>query len=463
MPGGRRRKGKEKDEQRPQRVVVGANWVEPKSEPQAAKAASKEPAQSSRAGSASATAAGQAASSPSGTGPSPASASAPPPPSSASSPNQQRSGAQLSLPVRQPPGPDVASSAAASSAASRAHDDSPRLTDESYAARQSCQSPANIHIKANFYEVQRFPQVLYQYSISFEEASINTRPVKNRSVRRILIAKLLQLDAFKGIDPQLATDWNALIISKAPLKEPQLSNEGGVKLFRVPFTNQADLPDRPPQDLSIKITRLADLDLAVVESYVRGQAERVDCSRYVTALNIICQKYASSGRDRLIRTGKNKYFENLDVQEEDQMQVDSTGRRPWKCGLHPRKGYFASIRLLDQRVMLNVNVAATAFYNRGLMRVFLENYFRADTLHDLRGEERNLKALTKTLQVRYIYDPPDHASNANARATMLAPTNIPTQGRLRRINAFGRSASNQEFQHGRFGRLTVEAYFNKCK
>lgn len=154
-----------------------------------------------------------------------------------------------------------------------------------------------------------------------------------------------------------------------------------------------------------------------MEDYIYGRS-RIECPKVVETLNILCQKLASDPTSSLVRTGKNKYYHKLDYAEEEEAKIDLRKRegKHWECGLHPRAGYFSSIRLLTNQMMLNVSVTTTAFYNRGPMSNLLEDYFRRDLNYLSELDVRDLNALVRTLQVRHTYEPIDHIKSPNKRA-----------------------------------------------
>ncbi|TKA73489.1 hypothetical protein B0A49_07141 [Cryomyces minteri] len=345
-----------------------------------------------------------------------------------------------------PPGADVQKSN------KKAPSEQPKLTDADYAVRvQPGVSGVAALICTNFFDItpSTVPETIYRYSVTFP--TLNHRPVTNRNVKRELILSLLLQapfgDAAGGTFPHVATDWNGTIVSSKELFQNELMH------FTVSWQDQSQ---QQPQNVQIEVRPTASLSKQRLLAYTNGLGAS-DISEHLTVLNTFVQKYVADPKSGKVRVGSSRFFDKLSLDEEC--------RNKWPRGLHPRLGFFASVRPGTRSLLLNMNVSATAFYNRGDLTDLLRSYYGIGerTIMTYDGGSGDLgpayRYLIGGLQVRYKYDPSGLQQSPPVRLPLLTD---PSTGRLKRVNAISRkTVRTQTFLLGTPNQsITVENYFN---
>ncbi|KAK5131247.1 hypothetical protein LTR16_000930, partial [Cryomyces antarcticus] len=328
----------------------------------------------------------------------------------------------------------------------------PKLTDADYAARVQPGVRGTVaSICTNFFDIapSTVPETIYKYSITFP--NMNHRPVTNRNVKRDLVSSLLLQapfgDAARGMFPHVATDWNSTIVSSKELFQNELMH------FTVSWQGQSQ---QQPQNVQIEVRPTASLPKQRLLAYINGLGAS-DISEHLTVLNTFVQKYVADPKSGKARVGSSRFF--------DKFSLDEERRNAWPRGLHPRLGYFASVRPGTRSLLLNMNVSATAFYNRGDLMDLLRSYYAIGerTIMTYDGGSGDLgpayRHLIGGLQVRYKYDPSGLQQSPPVRLPLLTD---PSTGRLKRVNAISReTVRTQTFLFGTPNQsVTVENYFN---
>lgn len=116
------------------------------------------------------------------------------------------------------------------------------------------------------------------------------------------------------------------------------------------------------------------------------------------ALNIVFSR-APNVEDNISPMGQNKYFP-FEHQFGRHPNVES---KDMGAGLLALRGYYSSVRLGPQRVLLNLNVAAAAFYEPGLLHVLMTKFVgRKDASN--RRVQQDLSSFIKGLKVLTRYN-----------------------------------------------------------
>ncbi|KAE9975115.1 hypothetical protein BLS_002750 [Venturia inaequalis] len=122
------------------------------------------------------------------------------------------------------------------------------------------------------------------------------------------------------------------------------------------------------------------------------------------ALNIVFSR-APNVEDNISSMGQNKYFP-FTHQFGSHPNVDSLDMG---AGLLALRGYYSSVRLGPQRVLLNLNVAAAAFYEPGPLHLLINKFIGRKDLSNRRNQQ-DLSSFIKGLKVLTRYNTEKDAS-----------------------------------------------------
>jgi hypothetical protein len=122
------------------------------------------------------------------------------------------------------------------------------------------------------------------------------------------------------------------------------------------------------------------------------------------------------------------------------------GSRPICGGVEVWQGYFQSIRPTPRRLMVNIDLHATTFYESGSLVQLVVKILGKRSVDDLRIQERDRLKLEKILKNLKIYAT-HRGENALRR-------------RLRITKLTNTSASNTKFDDGNGNQIDVASYFN---
>ncbi|KAI0338704.1 Piwi-domain-containing protein [Trametopsis cervina] len=142
----------------------------------------------------------------------------------------------------------------------------------------------------------------------------------------------------------IAHDRSQRVVSVRQLPQPLV--------VRIQYREQGETQARAGSpEYTVTVTYVRTLDLNEMTPHLEGRQKDYDGGPIVSALNMIIQKHANQAG--AVRVGQNKYFF---------LTGQSFGL---DLGLEARRGYFMSVRPAFTKLMVNINVAMTAFYSPG--------------------------------------------------------------------------------------------------
>jgi hypothetical protein len=168
-------------------------------------------------------------------------------------------------------------------------------------------------------------------------------------MKRQLIDQLL--DANRPIDQIYATDYESTIVSKGPLY-PNFDIVLDTRKTPHPRSKHSNT-SAPAVESSI--TFLGLVNVSGLNKHVSSTAFLENPEYELQALNIISWKDTNSDRFQGGRVGKKFYPKSLINEEDEKKDKD-------KNLLLIRHGFFSSMRAGDGSILLNVNLATSAFY-----------------------------------------------------------------------------------------------------
>ncbi|EME38877.1 hypothetical protein DOTSEDRAFT_92165 [Dothistroma septosporum NZE10] len=296
---------------------------------------------------------------------------------------------------------------------------------------------------------------------------INERTLTKRPLKKSLIYKVLSED--QPWTPEyrrnlIYTDWNSTIVTTKPLEmlatgKVVVSDNGEISAPYT-FVNQSDPPGTPASKQTATIKLAHVIDSAALEKYVKpGGDPSFDYSKHTTVLNHMVKHFAAQPGNAIC-IGSNKIFD-----------IKAQGHLDLPSGLHARRGFFSSIRPVNNGMQLQLNTKGAAFIPDGPVVPFLKKYFKEQFDPDVVVQKKfndvwpEVRALLSHLKVRYRYDPPNPRADPQARSDVLQdPENGSIKGRRKVINSFGKPSNQQRFKHSFFTEKetwTVEDHFNK--
>ncbi|KAL5520600.1 hypothetical protein ACEPAF_2601 [Sanghuangporus sanghuang] len=196
-----------------------------------------------------------------------------------------------------------------------------------------------IKLRSNFFAVRVPKGPLCEYDVKISPA-VSVKRVKRRIFE--LLEKIPEYQRFRG---GVAHDFSAKLIAVRRLPE-------GTK-FTVPYSEEDDTPATrgAQKEYVIEMNFIQDIDLSVLAGYLAGNPEsrELDIAPLLAALNIVLAQHPSRNG---VMVGRNRFFFSHET-------FNLGG------GLEAWKGFYSSVRPAYKQLMVNVNVATTAFYSEG--------------------------------------------------------------------------------------------------
>lgn len=149
------------------------------------------------------------------------------------------------------------------------------FTDESYAADAGeGTSGSKINIRVNRFNIVDDGSISHFYIYNVKFQPINGRDVKNSNVKKALMQEVLSMQQPWGqsaSNDQVFTDWNNMIVTKAPLETLSSGaiprNTSGVILAPYVFHNQSS--QGPPINNYAEVDLQNRLDMSEFRAYIR--------------------------------------------------------------------------------------------------------------------------------------------------------------------------------------------------
>lgn len=304
---------------------------------------------------------------------------------------------------------------------------------------------------------------LQVYDIKFAQIA-GGRDIKNRGFKKELIQSLLRQPGFAQHAQDWASDYNDSLISLQKDLQPPPTPHFQSMTLRNPAANiSQDSPVVPvyqvtvpaqggnPVTFGIQIKLSHKLLKSELRDFVSAKGQLAD-SEWLNALNVITRKHAAQNN---VKVGADKFF--------PQQAGTSLG-----SGLNARRGFFSSIRPVTNKIVLNMHGVTTAFIDSGPLYTFPSLQYPGEASRNgvphysgppqqSRDFDRRFKMATKGIRVRILYDVPTKDSNVRSKIRSQPDPH----GKIKRINGFGNSATNQMFNHSTLGQISVANYFNK--
>ena len=246
---------------------------------------------------------------------------------------------------------------------------------------------------ANYFELSVSKEItVFRYRIKFisgkKEDADNDGEAKDKPTGRKLkqAIRLLLSDnpvfATRALD--IASNYSDVLFCRHKIPEEEISQP-----FRL--TYRKEFEDEPAANASkhlVKVNYESSYNVGDLMDYVtssRISAAYRDRDDLVVFLNVLLDDYAKKSMG--MKTMGSKSF----TLSEDTPSWDLG------TGLNALRGFFSSVRLATNRILLNMNVSHAAFYMAG----DLENVMRAHGLYNL----RRLDGFLKLLKVRTTHLP----------------------------------------------------------
>ncbi|KAI0685180.1 argonaute-like protein [Cytidiella melzeri] len=287
-----------------------------------------------------------------------------------------------------------------------------------------------IKLRTNFFPVKVPKGPLHEYDVKIAPA-VSIKRVKRRIFQ---LAEQTNDWGQAGMTGRVAHDHASKLISSFKLPQPLV--------IRITFSDEPDeaprqQPAKPkggkkdgggkkptPKEYTLTIEYIQDLETQSLLNYLSGQPQYrgYDVLPVIAALNLILAAYPNRSTGDGVMVGRNKFFH------------PSAAEPPFPLGggLEAWRGFYSSVRPAHKQLMVNVNVCTTAFYTPGnladSMQAFLNASFTA-------------------------------RPNAFVRGVRIKTTHLGYRKTVSGVSRF--NAKNHSFDSEEYGKVTVEAYFQR--
>ncbi|KAG9292083.1 hypothetical protein G9A89_017983 [Geosiphon pyriformis] len=216
---------------------------------------------------------------------------------------------------------------------------------------------------------------------------------------------------------------------------PKVLPFGDIATFTVtlPEDDEVTTSKRPPRAFNIKIKKVGIINMEELHRFLKGKSELTNnCLTAITALNVLI-RYSPSK--------KYKAFGSSFFTPEGSMQLYG--------GVEVWQGYYQSARPAQGRLMINVDLSATAFFEGGSLLTLVVKILGYRSPNDLRrgissSERTKLEKSLKNLKIRVM-----HRGEAVSKR------------RYKIIKFSSISASNTKFESPEYGKIDVASFFAK--
>lgn len=252
---------------------------------------------------------------------------------------------------------------------------------ESFPTRPSYGSKGTgLVLWANYFNLKASNDlVLYQYSVSVTPEAVGKK--LGQIVRLFLKSPELQ-----DLQSDIVTDFRSILIARQKLPIPSEDT-------KVPYRAEGeDEPRENATTYTVKLDLNKTLSVADLMKYLTSKdlnSLYEGKLQIVQALNILVNHHAKLS-NKIVNVGASKSFSLVDAEAQD-----------LEAGLRAIRGFFTSVRAATGRMLLNVNISNTAFYQAvpldQLIRVFFQSNNRsrgalAQFLKGIRITTNHLKA-----------------------------------------------------------------------
>ncbi|KAI5116017.1 hypothetical protein M0805_004388 [Coniferiporia weirii] len=197
---------------------------------------------------------------------------------------------------------------------------------------------APIKMRSNFFPVKIPRGPLSEYDVKI------TPPVTVRRVKRRIFELLEQQADYARFKTGVAHDFGAKLIASKRLPQPLTFNVAY-------FDEDESKPRENGKTYAVEIIFIQDIDLSTLTSHLSGDPNyrEIDVAPILAALNIVLAQHPTRSG---VMVGRNRFF--------FPNETFNLGG-----GLEAWRGFYSSVRPAYKQLMVNVNVATTAFYSEG--------------------------------------------------------------------------------------------------
>ncbi|GBC06890.1 hypothetical protein RclHR1_07120003 [Rhizophagus clarus] len=263
----------------------------------------------------------------------------------------------------------------------------------------------SIKVRANYFEVTTFPSSkIYHYDIDIspEVPSALNRKVFQRAERAEI--------SLSGI--RAVYDGRRNIYSVSPFP------------FGDSYTSEGTMPDdmnnvgRSPRIFKIRIRKIAEIDMEEIHRFLNGRGSiSPNILTGIMALNVMIHHKPSM---ELTKVGRNFYT--------------SQGSRPISGGAEVWQGYFQSIRPTPMKLMINIDLHATTFYEGGSLVQMVVKILGKSSVEDLRSiQDRDRTKLEKYLKNLKVYATHRGENNSRRKLRIIKLTSTPASSTILEI------------------------------
>ena len=306
---------------------------------------------------------------------------------------------------------------------------------------------AAVKLQTNHFEIE-LPRLstIYQYSFT-----IWPFPTSLRMCRRILYLLLRNSNGFS----KAATDYRSLIVSTAKLVHEDFSANFEVDYYGEGETGPRTDDERTTYTVSIFPVREAshELNLLDLHTYIRDPTSRTDINPkpLITALNLFLNRMPNQN-PMVACLGKNTFYD-LD---KNSSQWHADLGNPRQLTLEALIGIYKSVKVCPQKLLMNANTSASAFYAQQSMDWLIHAWSGEDE----QGQYRDLVQLTRF--IRGLRVQAKHGRRRVYTVWGVAKWG-PRYWDGRRPTKDVVTFTKKNKKSGEYEEITVEAYFSEGK
>jgi len=269
------------------------------------------------------------------------------------------------------------------------------------------QAGRKIKLKANFYAIQNLPiENVHQYEFVIVQKS----PRKDTNISPELLRLLYQRwweifkkENHKPLYP--AFDGRHYIFSATPLPFPNdkavytinLVRDGNVSSERV---------------FEITLRKVQEISMAGLHQFLEGKNLEVP-TEALSVIDTIFRHFPSFLDNQFSIVGRS-FFTNDDIEE------ISNGVQLWR-------GHHQSLKASRDRLLINIDISATAFYKPGSLKDVIQNFFGKDDLKILLNdtERQHIESFLKGIKIKINY-----RDNSRRTYKILRFSNLPANQQM---------------------------------
>ncbi|CAB4400131.1 unnamed protein product [Rhizophagus irregularis] len=240
-----------------------------------------------------------------------------------------------------------------------------------------------IKVRANFFEVTKMQKTkIIHYDVTIKP---EVPPRLNRKVFNLFSEK--NQEALGGVRPVF--DGRTNMFTHKPLPFEGKSFDVKLEEGNVPVARK-----RPPEDFRITIRKARDIDMEELFQFLFAKSRMTEnCQMAITAMDIIISHEISAKYP----TVRNSFY-------------TPQGARSLFGGIEAWQGYYQSARPTRGKMMINIDLSATAFYEEGPLIRMVAKILDLRSPNDLRKglsdkDRQKVEKRIKNLKIRDNHNP----------------------------------------------------------